>query len=201
MPIYECSCEACGITFEILAPVSEANRKRPCPRCARPAPRVVSAFAIGNARALAESAAASATTPSRADAQHSHASHAQHQRAGHAHSSHVSHANHQHAGHAPHANAQPGRRSRPTVPDFARLCWMDDRSAERFAAYKLGHGAEYDDKSAAREDLRKKRGLPPTPAPDTSNSPVAAMVARKKAEQKKQAARVVTSPAPDSSSH
>jgi hypothetical protein len=78
---------------------------------------------------------------------------------------------------------------------------MDDRSAERFAAYKLGRGAEYDDKSAAREDLRKKRGLPPTPAPDTSNSPVAAMVARKKAEQKKQAARVVTSAAPDTSSH
>ena len=177
MPIYECSCEACGITFEILAPVSEANRKRPCPRCARPAPRVVSAFAIGNARALAESAPAHSTTPSPADSHHSH------------------------AGHAPHANAQPGRRSRPTIPDFARLCWMDDRSAERFAAYKLGRGAEYDDKSAAREDLRKKRGLPPTPAPDTSNSPVAAMVARKKAEQKKQAARVVTSAAPDTSSH
>ena len=96
--------------------------------------RVVSAFAIGSARALAESAAADSATPSSATAKHSH------------------------TGHAPHA--QPGRRSRPTVPDFARLCWMDDQSAERFAAYKLGRGAEYDDKTAAREDLRKRRGLP-----------------------------------------
>jgi hypothetical protein len=68
---------------------------------------------------------------------------------------------------------------------------MDDKSAERFAAYKLGRGAEYDDKSAVREDLRKKRGIPPTPAPDQSNSPVAAMVARKKAEQAKKAAKAV----------
>jgi len=67
---------------------------------------------------------------------------------------------------------------------------MDDRSAERFAAYKVGQGAEYDDKSAAREDLRKKRGLPPAPPPDQSHSPVAAMVARKKAEQAKKAAKV-----------
>ena len=78
---------------------------------------------------------------------------------------------------------------------------MDDRSAERFAAYKLGRGAEYDDKSAAREDLRKKRGLPPTPVPDTSNSPVAGMVARKKAEQKKQSAKSVADPSPSPASH
>jgi putative FmdB family regulatory protein len=172
MPIYECSCEACGITFEILAPVSEANRKRPCPRCARPARRVVSAFAIGSARALADGAAVNSATPPPAGSKHSH------------------------AGHAHHANAQPGRRNRPTVPDFARLCWMDDRSAERFAAHKLGRGAEYDDKSAAREDLRKKRGLPPTPAPDQSNSPVAAMVARKKAERAKNAVKALKSGAP-----
>ncbi len=73
---------------------------------------------------------------------------------------------------------------------------MDDRSAERFAAHKLGRGAEYDDKSAAREYLRKKRGLPSIPAPDQSNSPVAAMVARKKAEQGKKAAKADTSGAP-----
>jgi len=73
---------------------------------------------------------------------------------------------------------------------------MDDRSAERFAAYKLGRGAEYDDKSAAREDMRKKRGLPPSPAPDTSNSPVTAMVARKKAEQAKKAAKAIKGEAP-----
>jgi hypothetical protein len=70
---------------------------------------------------------------------------------------------------------------------------MDDQSAERFAAYKLGRGAEYDDKSATREYLRKKHGLAPTPAPDQSNSPVAAMVARKKAAQAKKAAKAVKS--------
>jgi putative FmdB family regulatory protein len=164
MPIYECSCEACEITFEVLAPVSEANRKRSCPRCARPSRRVVSAFAIGSAAVAADVAAQSAAPAA---------------------------GGHSHAGHAHPGTVQPGRRRRPTVPDFARLCWMDDRSAERFAAYKLGRGAEYDDKSAAREDLRKKRGLPPTPAPDQSNSPVAAMVARKKAEQAKKAAKAV----------
>ena len=76
------------------------------------------------------------------------------------------------------------------VPDFARLCWMDDRSAERFSAYKLGRGAEYDDKSSARDELRKQRGLPPSGAgaADQKNSPVARMVARKKAEQAKKAA-------------
>jgi len=169
MPIYECCCEACGITFEILARVSEANRKRPCPRCARPARRVVSAFAIVSARVLADRAAANSATPAPADPKHSH------------------------AGHAHHANAQPGRRNRPTIPDFARLCWMDDRSAERFAAYKLGRGAEYDDKTATREDLRKRRGLPPTPPPDHSNSPIAAMVARKKAEPAKKTPKAVKS--------
>jgi hypothetical protein len=66
---------------------------------------------------------------------------------------------------------------------------MDDRSAERFAAYKLGRGAEYDDKSAAKEELRKQRGLPAPAAPDQSNSPVAQMVARKKAAQAKKAAK------------
>jgi len=166
MPIYECSCEACGITFEILAPVSEANRKRPCPRCTRLARRVVSAFAIGNASAPRESAPGDASAPPQV------------------------HPGHSHAGHAHQANSRLGRPRRPTVPDFARLCWMDDRSAERFAAYKVGQGAEYDDKSAAREDLRKKRGLPPAPPPDQSHSPVAAMVARKKAEQAKKAAKV-----------
>jgi putative FmdB family regulatory protein len=177
MPIYECSCDACGITFEILARVSESNRKRRCPQCDRPAHRMVSAFAIGSARATADVAAANSATPAPTVREHAH------------------------AGHAHHGNAQPGHRSRPTVPDFARLCWMDDRSAERFAAYKLGRGAEYDDKSAAREDLRKKRGLPPTPAPGQSNSPVAAMVARKKAEQTKKAAEAVNSRAPAVNPH
>lgn len=47
-----------------------------------------------------------------------------------------------------------------SVPPAARLCWMDDRSAARFAAYKLGRGAEYDDKVSAREELQKQRGTP-----------------------------------------
>jgi len=172
MPIYECSCEACGITFEILAPVSEANHKRPCPRCARLARRVVSAFAIGNASAPRENAPASASPPS------------------------PMYPGQTHAGHAHHGNPRQGRTRRPTVPDFARLCWMDDRSAERFAAYKVGQGAEYDDKSAARDELRKKRGLPPVPPTDQSHSPVAAMVARKKAQQAKKAAKSPKAGAP-----
>jgi len=164
MPIYECRCEACRITFEVLAPLSEANRKRPCPRCARPARRVVSAFAIGAASAGTDRDAAK---PAPADG----------------------HAGHSHHGHAHAVNGNAGRRARPPVPDFARLCWMDDRSAERFAAYKLGRGAEYDDKSAAKEELRKQRGQPAPAAPDQSNSPVARMVARKKADQAKKAAK------------
>jgi putative FmdB family regulatory protein len=160
MPIYECRCEACRITFEILAPVSAANRKRPCPRCARPSRRVVSAFAIGAARAAENQAAVAAAEPA-----------------------------HEHAGNAHHPHAHHGRRGRPVVPDFARLCWMDDWSAERFAAYKTGRGAEYDDKSAAIEERRKQLGLPAPPAPDQSNSPVARMVARRKADQGKKAAK------------
>jgi putative FmdB family regulatory protein len=171
MPIDECNCEACRITFEILAPVSEANRKRPCPRCARPARRVVSAFAIGAANASAdrESPAAPALG---------------------------GHAGHAHDGHAHPGRAHQGRAGRPVVPDFARLCWMDDRSAERFAAYKLGRGAEYDDKSAASEEQRKQRGLPAPPMPDQSNSPVARMVARKKAEQVKKSVKAVKAGTP-----
>jgi putative FmdB family regulatory protein len=162
MPIYECSCEACRITFEILAPVSQANRKRPCPQCALPSHRVVSAFAIGGSRASNERPSPSAA----AAAAQGHAGHAHHGE----------------------ATAPNGRARRPAIPEFARPCYMDDRSAERLAAYKLGRGAEYDDKSAASEELRKKRGLPAPPAPDQSHSPVAQMVARKKAQQAKKAA-------------
>jgi putative FmdB family regulatory protein len=170
MPIYECRCEACRITFEILAPVTAANRKRACPRCARPAGRVVSAFAIGAARGVEGRASASATAPA-----------------------------HENTGDALHHHAQHGRARRPAVPDFARLCWMDDRSAERFAAYQIGRGAEYDDKSAAVEEQRKQRGLPAPPAPDQTNSPVARMVARKKAEQAKKATASVKAGAPGTS--
>ncbi len=171
MPIYECNCEACRITFEVLAPVSEANRKRPCPRCARPSRRVVSPFAIGAAGAGVDREVANPAS-SHGDADHAH------------------------HGHGRPGNGNSGRRGRPAVPDFARLCWMDDRSAERFAAYKLGRGAEYDDKSAAKEELRKKHGLPAPAVPDQSNSPVARMVARKKADQVKKAAKPAKTGAP-----
>jgi len=45
---------------------------------------------------------------------------------------------------------------------------MDDRSAARYAAYKHGRGAEYDDKTQAHEEAKKKRDEPPSkPAPGT----------------------------------
>ena len=170
MPIYECSCQPCRITFEILAPVSEANRKHPCPRCERPSRRVPSSFAIGavGVRADRETAEAAHGMPGNAPVGHHHAGH-----------------------------GNPRRRGQPAVPNPARLCWMDDRSAERFAAYKLGRGTEYDDKSAAKVEWLKKRGLPAPPARDQTNSPVARMVARKKAEQAKKAAQAdAPSPSP-----
>ncbi len=46
-------------------------------------------------------------------------------------------------------------------PPWARMCWMDDRSAARLAAHKLGRGAEYDDTMAARAERRESEGLPP----------------------------------------
>ncbi|HEY6421440.1 MAG TPA: zinc ribbon domain-containing protein [Candidatus Binataceae bacterium] len=51
------------------------------------------------------------------------------------------------------------------VPPFARLCGMDDHSASRFAAYKLGRGAEFDDKIQARAEQREARGEPPPKPP------------------------------------
>jgi hypothetical protein len=51
---------------------------------------------------------------------------------------------------------------------------MDDRSAARFAAYKHGRGAEYDDTVASREELRKQRGQTPenSPPPIHDHSPL-----------------------------
>jgi putative FmdB family regulatory protein len=48
MPIYECHCPGCDLTFEVLAPLSQAGRRHPCPRCKRSAPRIASAFAIAS---------------------------------------------------------------------------------------------------------------------------------------------------------
>ena len=47
------------------------------------------------------------------------------------------------------------------LPNFARLCGMDDYSATRLAAHKVGRGAEFDDKMAARQELRGVLGEPP----------------------------------------
>lgn len=46
MPIYECHCIRCDLTFEVLAAVGEANRRRPCPECGKLSPRIASTFAI-----------------------------------------------------------------------------------------------------------------------------------------------------------
>ncbi len=46
----------------------------------------------------------------------------------------------------------------PPIPPMARLCGMDDRSAERLAWHKAGRGAEYDERSAASAERKKSRG-------------------------------------------
>ena len=60
---------------------------------------------------------------------------------------------------------------------------MDDKSAERFAAYKGGRGHEYDDKQAAQADLRKRRGVPEPPPPNTTDSPVARALGAQKSQR------------------
>lgn len=46
------------------------------------------------------------------------------------------------------------------LPSFARLCGMDDYSATRLAAHKVGRGAEFDDKMAARQERSASLGRP-----------------------------------------
>lgn len=79
-------------------------------------------------------------------------------------------------------------RRRSAIPEPARLCWMDDKSAERFAAYKTGRGHEYDDKQAAVAERRKQRGEMAPQAADNAYSPVKQILARKKAKEAKEAA-------------
>jgi len=45
-------------------------------------------------------------------------------------------------------------------PQVPLSCHMDEPSLRRFVAHKQGRGAEYDDKTAAAAELRKKRGVP-----------------------------------------
>jgi putative FmdB family regulatory protein len=132
MPIYECHCLGCDLTFEILAPLSRAGRRHPCPRCNRSAPRIASAFAIAsgaNAREPktetgAEKMLAASKTP-------------------------------------------PLCLRHPNVP---MLCHMEPKAAARWLARYNGRVAEYDDRQGAREDLRRKRGLPPEPPATPSHS-------------------------------
>ena len=51
------------------------------------------------------------------------------------------------------------------LPNMARLCGMDDYSATRLAAHKLGRGNEFDDKMAKRQDRQAARGEAPKKKP------------------------------------
>ena len=142
MPLYECRCERCELTFEVLAPLSSSVMKsRPCPNCGRAARRIISAVAF-----TVEGGTRASSTPDV---------------------------------------------TQYKVPPPARLCWMDDRSAARYAAYKHGRGAEYDDKTQARDEAKKKRDEPPSkPAPAAhqhahSHSALAAAARKAKAAESK----------------
>jgi putative FmdB family regulatory protein len=83
--------------------------------------------------------------------------------------------------------------TRLTLPPAARLCWMDDRSASRLAAYMVGRGAEYDDTIAARKELALRRGESEEAGvnvPAHSHSPLSdpAVFARRKAAQEEKTA-------------
>jgi putative FmdB family regulatory protein len=75
-----------------------------------------------------------------------------------------------------------------TLQPAARLCWMDDQSAARLAAYKAGRGAEYDDTVAVRQELSSQRGDGGKPAPSShSHSPLSdpvVLAKRREAAQK-----------------
>ncbi len=45
MPIYEYVCSDCGLKFELLRRLSQANEKAPCPSCHNSAERIFSSFA------------------------------------------------------------------------------------------------------------------------------------------------------------
>ena len=92
---------------------------------------------------------------------------------------------------APSSLPARGAEGRPEVTSLrlappARLCWMDDQSAARLAAYKVGRGAEYDDTVAARAERATQRGEPPLPA--HSHSPLAdpAVFANRRAAAQKE---------------
>ncbi len=102
---------------------------------------------------------------------------------------------------APPIDARPAGAKRDVtelgVPSAARMCWMDDRSASRLAAYKHGRGAEYDDTMAARDEAKKKYGTAAKPSSHRhGHSPLAdpAVFARRAAAARKSMGK--TEPAP-----
>jgi len=122
MPLYECHCRRCDLTFETLAPLSASHKKTwPCPDCGHSSRRVISAvsFMSAGSRATEEPA------PSVLNMK---------------------------------------------LPPAGRLCWMDERSSARFAAYKYGRGAEYDDTVAVREEMKQQRGEPANKPAKASHS-------------------------------
>jgi putative FmdB family regulatory protein len=148
MPLYEWRCARCDLTFEALVAVGAAKRKRPCPRCRRPAAHVMSAARLNLGR-----------LPPPIDTRP--------------------------------AGAKPDV-TQLKVPSAARMCWMDDRSAARLAAYKHGRGAEYDDRIAARDEAKKNYGVAEKPSSHShGHSPLAdrALFARRAAAARKSAGK------------
>ena len=47
MPLYEFSCDACGLRFDASKRISERNDDEPCEKCHKPAKRVLTSFAVG----------------------------------------------------------------------------------------------------------------------------------------------------------
>jgi putative FmdB family regulatory protein len=60
MPLYECRCERCELTFEVLAPLSLSRRSQPCPACGRPSRRIMSpaSFTTGNGTGVRDTSGA-----------------------------------------------------------------------------------------------------------------------------------------------
>lgn len=54
MPTYEYECQDCG-PFAEFHPMSEFDRPQPCPDCSQPAPRLLTAPALGGGAQASES--------------------------------------------------------------------------------------------------------------------------------------------------
>jgi putative FmdB family regulatory protein len=61
MPTYEYECEDCG-PFTEIRPMAEYDLPQPCPDCGNPAPRLLTAAAIGGGGAREEAGAMPAAT-------------------------------------------------------------------------------------------------------------------------------------------